>query len=306
MENPSNQFELNGREQKRERREILGEMLKEISDRLNKQFRNESGESAGADILDGECRIDIRAFAEREKGPYTEEEISGDQEEVRRKEEGEFLPDLDNPNVAAYCRDKGAVTREEMIEVFRRERRQANPEAQEMAVTAALYKFLPDDYVAVRTSKYDDYVNGIDTLIVNRKTGEAVCTIDEFSAPEKSERGEKKMKKILSKARQGGARAKYGLGYTEGRLTKKPVGRIPAFNLRLSSRDLHELMAEMGGDIDAAPTEKEKAIISALIRDFREQIRVLLDSGLRPDMERKINHFKEWLGEWEESDRRGL
>ena len=41
-------------------------------------------------------------------------------------------------------------------------------------------KIASDRVIAVRTAKYDDLKNGIDTIVINRENGDIVCSIDEI------------------------------------------------------------------------------------------------------------------------------
>ncbi len=83
-------------------------------------------------------------------------------------------------------------------------------EACEMLATAVLQKNLPEGFIAMRTSEYDDISNGMDTVILDKNTGNIVCAIDEIGQ-NKGARYEKKVDNTMKRNLKGGGLLKYGV-----------------------------------------------------------------------------------------------
>ena len=66
----------------------------------------------------------------------------------------------------------------------------------EQIVPIILTKVAPERLIVVRSSKYDDYRNGVDTIIIDRETGNIICSVDEvIPVGGKIERGDRKERK---------------------------------------------------------------------------------------------------------------
>lgn len=282
------------------RYENLKNALLEISGRLNVKFKAEMGGGKVGDLVDGECRLREEAFVQgRRRGPYPEEKVREDKKRLTDKEVCEFAPDFSNEKVRKFYEDRGASDTEEMLKLFQEDQAISNWHQLEMATTVLFHKFLPDNFVAVKAAKYDDYENGVDSLIVNKSTGEVVCTIDDFSGSSGGERERAKQKKALAKAKKGGARVRYGFTYDEdGTLRKTSLEKIPTFNLRLSSDAVRELLDGMNFELGQPSSEKERSVMLKVIDDLLKQTEVMVQSGLDIDMKSKILKFRQVAENW--------
>jgi hypothetical protein len=121
----------------------LKSLLAQKVDKYNQMF--------GHEWLDQQGAIKIFNHSDREK----DEELVLIQEEQWAKESGK--------------------SREKWLED--REKNPAN--LTEVAFTLILQKLLPDRFVIVRSSAYDNYNYGNDQLILDTESGEVVCGIDE-------------------------------------------------------------------------------------------------------------------------------
>lgn len=294
-------------DRRQERYEKLKSVLAEVAGRLNENFKKEMGGGKVGMLLDDECRINAKAFLQgRRQGPYTEAEINDDQARVLDKETNEFGIDTTNENVIDYYKTLGAESEEEIIVEHQKEKKRANWHLLEMATPVLLYKFLPKNFVAVKTTAYDDYENGVDNLIVDKSTGEVICTVDDFSALAGSKHDLSKQEKVLNKTKHGGAKLRYGITYDDkGKLVKGPLRNLPVFNFRLSADALKGLLREMNFDLDREPSIKEREVVMQIIQDFIEQTKILLESEINDDMKEKINRFQTILANWTASLRGG-
>ncbi len=107
-----------------------------------------------------------------------------------------------------------------------------------MAITALLHKILKENFLVVRTSTFDDYKNGIDNLILDKRTGAIICTFNEVLENEGGrERGEsKKVQKVKKSAALGGNKAKYAITLKDGKIIRSSIKNIPVFIWQLKVR----------------------------------------------------------------------
>ena len=150
----------------------------------------------------------------------------------------------------------------------------------------------------MRSSALDDYKNGVDHLIVDRLTGNVICSFDEVNdRAGGGRRIEEKLAEAKKKARKGGARVKYGVTFEgeEGKrkIVRKNLENIPSFYLALTQEELRELLAGMEFDISAAPSAIELKVFDALMAKLESQNLALLEKRI-PDLIRKqLEDFKE-------------
>jgi hypothetical protein len=107
----------------------------------------------------------------------------------------------------------------------------------ELLAYSILCKFLQNtEYIAVRSSFYDDRKNGIDILLLEKGTGNVVCVLDAVAGEERYKEKLSKVEKINYE--QNGAKIKYGIEIIRTENNKlKPILRnlekIPIFVLPL-------------------------------------------------------------------------
>ena len=118
----------------------------------------------------------------------------------------------------------------------------------EIATTLLFDKILHENFMIVRASTYDDYENGADQLIVDKRTGAVICGVDDaiFSVldPDKT----KKEKKISEKMNRGGAKIRYGATVHDGRLERRSLEHIPVFYFNLEKSELDSLLRSLTAD----------------------------------------------------------
>jgi hypothetical protein len=107
----------------------------------------------------------------------------------------------------------------------------------ELLAYSILCKFLQNtEYIAVRSSFYDDRRNGVDILLLEKGTGNVVCFLDAVAGEERYKEKLSKVEKINYE--QNGAKIKYGIEIIRTENNKlKPILRnlekIPIFVLPL-------------------------------------------------------------------------
>jgi len=97
--------------------------------------------------------------------------------------------------------------------------------------------------VSVRTSKYDDYVNGVDNLIFDTQTGQPIAAIDDTTGGSKLEDP-----KVKERIRRGG-QIKYGASYNkEEGIIKKSLSKLPVFIISTVNRDLLAMAKDLAAN----------------------------------------------------------
>lgn len=159
----------------------------------------------------------------------------------------------------------------------------------EMAISLLLDKFLSDKYIVARASSYDDYKNGADNVLIDKKSGEIVCSMDEIighQGDDGKEVKEKKIKKIMAK---GGTEIKYGARLDNNRkIESATCQNVPAFYLSLSKKDLLRLL-------DAYYSNKEdflQELFNKLKGSINEQISSFKEMDLDESLMANLNKFK--------------
>jgi hypothetical protein len=157
----------------------------------------------------------------------------------------------------------------------------------EMAITVALNKVIGRDFIIARACDYDDYRHGIDSVIIDKKSGKVICGFDEvldnmgYGEAAKSE----KVKKLIDK---GGAEIKYGATIKDGELVRDSFKNVPSFYVSLSKLELSRLMESIRNKEDKSCEEAEK-IFSKILNSLREQsLNLEVNRNLRKEAELAI------------------
>jgi len=157
------------------------------------------------------------------------------------------------------------------LETWRQNIEKKEPSLTEMALTLMLHKFLKEDFIVARSSSYDDYNNGVDNVLIDKRTGEVLCGFDEVMSKKgeiNNQRKELKLKKIMSR---GGAKIKYGAKFENGRLVRSAVDHIPAFYISLDTNELGSLLAALSGANNQG-RQIEESVFRRLINSLEAQI----------------------------------
>ncbi len=190
-----------------------------------------------------------------------------------------------------------------------REDRDKNPSnLTEIALTLLFHKFLKNDFIVARASAYDDYNNGVDLVLIDKKTGAIVCGFDEVITHFKDGNSPKKEEKLKRKMQAGGARLKYGAFIKEGRLERGSRHNLPAFYLALTRNELDDLLPVLAQQAEGnngqkkesqqgpeVPESLEKLFVS-LATSLDNQLRVFAaNRNLHPHLLDNLNKFQSSL-----------
>lgn len=167
----------------------------------------------------------------------------------------------------------------------------------EMAIVVLFYKYLSDDFIIARASKWDDYNKGIDQVVIEKKTGDIVCGVDELSGDindkyGSSKRGEAKKDKIQKMLDGGGTQIRYGVSKQEDKLVRSSVNNIPAFYLSLEKEELRQLLEALKNN-ERKTSQIEEDIFSRLLDSLAEQAASNANWGLQAKSQLALEKLKD-------------
>ncbi len=169
-------------------------------------------------------------------------------------------------------------------ETWEREREKKAGIVAEKVLVLLFHKMMgkaDNGFVTVRASRYDDY-HGIDTVIIDKETGNPICGFDEMSADEDDslrQKGSKIYNQIVS---YDGALIQYGAIIKDGKLQKRTLKNVPAFYLAISKKELEEVLPNLAGEDVSA---QEIKIFQSLVSSLEQQLK---------------NIYREYDGEYNE------
>ncbi len=166
----------------------------------------------------------------------------------------------------------------------------------EMALTVLLQKQLGDDFIVARSSKYDDYNNGVDQVIVYRPTGEVVCGFDEVIGRDGNDGSEKKKEKLERIMAKGGAYIKYGAKLEDGKLVRGEIKNVPAFFMGINKSDLRELLDSLKNNPEKNSEAEEKIFLKLLESLESQASGQNLDDSLKEKTALMLEKFRRAAG----------
>lgn len=244
-------------------------------DTLLAQIAKKQNEKFGS-FLNHDCSIKMDAFTGIEG--YQPEK---DKEEIEELEKEWSDANTTNENRLAYFNDLGLNTPEARLKDWQDKKRASENEKLEKIVVGLLNKVLPSNFLAIRTSKKDDYLNKIDTLIIDLETQKVIGAFDEVKGEKIFKRNREKEQKVLQFAKKNGAKVEYGvLPQTDPqtgkqKLEKNKINNLPLFMVSFTKEELNELLRRMNFDPTSEPTDTEKKFFKQIVQSFEEQIAML-------------------------------
>lgn len=230
------------------------------------------GADPAVPVLGPDGSISLRSFIRKHGGPYHKETAVRPDEQFVQDREYEWS-DAANPKTQAW---HGVSSPEAVAEKFRAERLESNGVVLEMALTVLLHRLIGNEFIVARASVYDDYANGVDTVIIDKTTGDVVCTFDEVTDDAGGNRYAQKLEKTTAKAKRGGTTIRYGLTFEADaagnrQLVKQEITHVPLFYLALDRQQLNELLAALPTDIHQPPNDTELALFDHLMTLLERQ-----------------------------------
>ena len=178
----------------------------------------------------------------------------------------------------------------------------------EILKTSIMHKKIGERFIVVRSSHYDDIENKVDNVLVDRKTGNIVCALDEVSPRSMQDenvtekRAEIKNKNfgLATKQREYGATLEYGIDLNEGKISCKKFNHLPIFLLSLGQNYLYIGLDEFKNE--KASSKNEDNLFKYFLTSLSTQITELkLDSQeykkLPQDMRNRIESLEAFIEE---------
>ena len=249
------------------------EHLKNIYEYLKNRGKEKIEELNLENIVDE----DFRAKSDIFKDIYSEEILEQDKKKVKKID--------------------GKIEQRE-IELFRKIRA-LKGEIVEISKTIFSDKLFNNKFVVVRTNKYDDYVNGIDEILIDKETGQPIAALDlityepdyEKESIEKSI--ERKKRKFFAKVLFGSF-LKYSLYLDKNK--KLRLGGfvdVPFLFIKFNFQDiLNIIKADIEND-DSKIKEIGKNLIDEILKFYEEEIFNLENEETISIKESAINNFLE-------------
>jgi len=205
-------------------------------------------------------------------------------------------------NVKEIERDKQEVSRiESLVDTKKITPEQRLGEQLEMLKTGIFNKFLPDNFVTTRASRFDDIKNGADNVIIDRLNGNLVCALDEVGEI-KGARFEAKKSQVLHKNNKGGIFLKYALAIKNGQIVpSRAIQNIPIFYLALSPEHVRKGVQAFISSADKPPSDYEKKIFDYFISSIDAQIKAVeLNSNLEKNLKKRVENFQDTINQIKE------
>ncbi|MDD4412155.1 MAG: hypothetical protein PHR00_00685 [Patescibacteria group bacterium] len=286
-----------------ENKESHNERLSKITEKISQEINSFAKEK----IVGSDGALKMDRFSQINGGHLSKDDLTKHRENIKNREVE--WSGVENPVVLENLKKefnlyglKGDDLKGKAIEKWRKKKENSKPVQLERAVNVLFYKMLKEKYLVVRSSKHDDYTNGVDNLLINKETGETVCAFDEVRGEQKHGRLEDKDHKIVAKAEAGGSNIDYGLGFEsneqgEKKLVKKSLTGLPMFYLSLSSEQLDDLLKNVDDNLDNK-TDKENEYFKLFVTEMTEQADKLLSHDLKnKELKAKIQSFRHEFSE---------
>jgi len=273
-------------------RELLEKQLTEIKKRIPEL----------EDVIDNSCRIEPGFFSKI----YSKEVIEKDIKDTENKEIRFYLESLSKRKnikvnrieIDEYVRKKlKGQEREELLEEARKEKLKTKGDQLEVFKTLMFNEFLGSNYCSLRTSLYDDIENGIDNTILDLKTGEIICAIDETGDVGELELS-KKRSDIRYKNHSGeGGELKYGIIIKEREINLGKISQIPILYLPLSIEGLNQGIERLISCFEKSDKPSSDPVLKTIfdywaseIKEQMKAIQIYLES--ENPLRKRIDNFE--------------
>ncbi|MBL8030417.1 MAG: hypothetical protein JNN11_04170 [Candidatus Doudnabacteria bacterium] len=294
--------QINRLESERESRQKLETLLSMFSQEINA----EASKHGVRNLLDSEGRINMQNYTNKAGGIFNQESIEQDQKELREKQ---ILNSRANITAVQehYKQTYGIEGVDSIVKKQETLKKEKVGYRAEITLTVLLQKILGKNFWVVRSSEYDDNKFGVDTIIVNKETGEAVCGLDDAVEDENTSslqgvvsKGNLKRDQVKSHILQGrGGYAKYGLMVNRGQLQRAKMTNLPMFFLGITDSQLKELIHAMQPNSHHI-SQKEKESFALLVASLKEQLTEYREISRHQILKDKYTQFGEILNQFEQ------
>lgn len=197
--------------------------------------------------VEDDCRVNVRAYE------CVRSNVEEDENFVREQEK------------------EHAAGRKINEEDMKKERKKTAGEQLEMLAIVILNKILPERFVAVRSSLFDDFSAGhkVDIILLDKETGSVVCAFDGVDDAEGDTFANKEAE-VIRRNKNGGAYVRYGLGMENEELVLCSQEHIPIFCLALPERSIKKGMRKIEPFFDRI-NDYEKEAFTLFVEEVGNQ-----------------------------------
>lgn len=248
--------------------------------------------------------INSKAYTQE---PYNKEEIEQDKLKIRELEMK--FSSAQNPKVADFYKQKyGKSDTDFILKKWNEKREKQKSSRVEAMITILLHRILKEDFLIVKTNKFDDYKAGVDNLIIEKETGSIVGAFDGVAENDSKQnqttretQSEKKQNKVSKIAQKGGSYIKYGVKMESGKFSLSNIKNLPVFFLNITDAEFNTLANLINQDLSAEITETEKEIYSRLINSLSTQHTGISSlPNLNQNLKNNLEEFKNTLNKLKE------
>lgn len=141
----------------------------------------------------------------------------------------------------------------------------------------------------MHASKLDDYASGVDTILIDKKTNEAICGFDEVHDRKAGEGLTEKNKKIIKQAQKGGVTLKHALTIDGGQARPATLHNILNFYITLDIDELEEALDKVDCNNLHTISEYEHALYIKLTSSIIQQAEMLRQQeGISQNIKNKL------------------
>jgi len=243
-------------------------------------------------------RIDVKKFSDVYCKEKIEKDIAAVQEKENTFKELEKINEEKIKEALSYRKSP-----DQLLDI---DEKMTKGSVFEILKTSLFNKFLKEDFLVLRTSRYDDIKNGVDNMILEKNGKNVICAIDDVTQTKLSTYFEEKKKEILHKNLElNGVKIKYGVYFEKDKngqrvLRKGPLENIPLFYLPLTQDYLKEGLNNFIPSLNEY-SDYEKKLMKYFLSAFMFQIRMMeLESHKNDEFLKKISIVKKTVRGWEE------
>ena len=184
------------------------------------------------------------------------------------------------------------VGEEELVRAWKEMGREKKGNQMELVAMIMFHKFFSKDFMVVRASTFDDYANGVDMILVNRKTGAVICAFDDVIGEPASDRVDEKNTKMKNKFGRNGTTLKYGFRVTQENrmptLKEEEIGSLPIFCLQVTPSEFDSLLEAVVSAPKGEPSDEEMNIMEKIIGQLESQCGESRNSNLDPSVRQNL------------------
>jgi len=263
--------------------EAAAKVSLEVNQLMEKVFKIEG-------FVQSDGRLDMQNYMAR--GSVGRHSHIRDMDYIKNRET-KFSREGNFAKLTSAAQHPGQIGQQEMIEIWRQESRKNMGSQMELLAMILFHKFFSKDFMVVRSSTYDDYKNGIDMILVDRRTGAVICAFDSVIGYPASDRIEEKKETIEEIVGRDGATLKYGFRvkqeYGKPTLEEKELESLPIFCLQVAPDEFQALFDSLIIKKGENPSEVETAIVENILHQMESQCQKLLNTRPKPQVRENIH-----------------